>query len=181
MGKYFDFYFENNRLQTMVDHIIKKNYGWIPQKDYDDFYSVAGQALWYCEEHFDGEKGKCFEKYLIDSIYRKIKTQITRMNRKKRNNGQSDLSMEKIIDDEGNMTIGDVLITKEAPDIHPLAQRYIDSLSKKQRQIAELIMKGYDDYSIKKILGLTDKKFKMLCQRMRSEEKVEPLNKLRGA
>lgn len=180
MGKYVDYYFENNRLQKLVDRIIKKRYGWIPQKDYDDFYSVAGQALWYCEEHFDITKGKNFEKYLIDSCYRKIKTQITRMNRKKRNNGEPDVSMEKLIDAESETTFGDMIAAKEADDIHPLAQRYVDSLSKKQRQIAELIMRGYDSYSIKKKLGLTDEKFKILCQRMRAEDKIEPLKKLRG-
>ena len=50
MGNYVDYYFENNRLQKIVDHIIKKNYCWLPQKEHDDFYSIAGTTVWYCEK-----------------------------------------------------------------------------------------------------------------------------------
>lgn len=183
MGKYSDYYCSNGnqKLKPIVDRILKRNFGWLPQSEYDECYSIAGQTVWYCEENFDKNKGKSFEKYLIDSLYKKIKTHITYMNRKKRNNGTPNLSIEKIMDDESNMTIGDMIAAKDAVDIHPLAQRYIDSLTRTQRRIAELIMDGYDNRLIKKTLGLTEERFKMLCQRMRANEKTEPLNKLRGA
>lgn len=180
MGKYVDYYCSKDRLRNMVDRIILKHYGWIPQKEYDDFYSIAGQTLWYCEQKFDGTKGKDFEKYLVDSLYRKFKTQITFLNRKKRCSNSSVLSIEKIIDDESDLTIGDMIATKEDNELSPLAQRYIDSLSKIQKQVAELIMIGYEAGSIKAKLGLSNERYAMIFQRMRTEEKIEPLNKLKG-
>ena len=179
MGKYVDYYFENNRLQKLVDRIIKKRYGWIPQKDYDDFYSVAGQALWYCEEHFDITKGKNFEKYLIDSCYRKIKTQITRMNRKKRNNGEPDVSMEKLIDAESETTFGDMIAAKEVEDLDPLAQRYLDSLTPKQRQVAELMMQGCSDKDIRAMLDMSKEQYKIAIMNMKKDKKITPLKTLK--
>lgn len=180
MGKYVEYYYQNNRLQNMVDHIIKKHFGWIPQKDYDDFYSIAGQAVWYCEENFDETKGKNFEKYLVDSLYRKIKTQITYNNRKKRNSGMPVLSLEKIVDEESEMTIGDMIAYEESPEISPIMQRYIDSLTKKQKEIACLFMDGWNKKEIINKTGITGKRFEMIYSRMKSDEKVEMLSHLKG-
>ena len=182
MGYYVDYYCDNNskRLRPIVDTIIKKNFGWLPQKEYDDMYSIADSAVWYCEENYNESKGKSFEKYLIDSLYRKIKTRITHINRKKRNCGIPEISIYQVLDEESGLTVGDIIEAKKDDDIHPLVQKYIDSLTKKQRQVAELIVDGYDIQTIKKKLGLNDNRFKMIIQRMRSEDKVEPLNKLRG-
>ena len=182
MGQYVDYYCKNNNkiLNSIVDIIILKKFGWLPQKDYDDFYSIAGQVIWDCERRFDDCKGASFETFLIGCLGRKFKTRITYMNREKRNNGIPDLSMEKMIDDESDTTISDMIAVKPVQDIHFLAQRYIDSLPKMQRRVAELIIEGYDNKSIKNILGLSDKRFKMIIQRMRAKEKIEPLEKLKG-
>lgn len=182
MGKYSDYYCAdgNKKLKVMVDRIIRKEFPWLPQKDYDDFYSIAGQTVWYCETRFDEIRNNSFEKYLIDSLKRKIKTQVTHMNRKKRKGDSDDISLDACIEDEEKMTVLDVIADKEVPDITPLTQRYLDSLTKKQRQIAEMIMQGYDVKAIKKTLGLSDDKYEVITTSMREDRKIAPLKKLKG-
>lgn len=179
MGTYVDYYFENNRLKNMVDHIIKKKFGWLPQKDYDDFYSMAGQTLWYCEEHFDKNKQGDFYKYLTDSLYRKAKTQITWNNRKKRRGDVPDVSIYTLIDNENDITIGDTLAQKEDNDIDVLVERYLDSLTKKQRQVAELMMQGCSDKDIKSMLGISNEQYGVIVMNMKKPEKTTPLKTLK--
>lgn len=181
MGKYSDYYCNdyNKRLKPIVDHIITKNFGWLPQKEYDDFYSIAGQAVWYCEEHYDENKGKTFELYLIDSLHRKFKTRITHNNRKKRNNGTVDVSISKLIDEESNITIGDMLIQKEEDGIDILVDRYLELLTKKQRQVAKLMMEGYTDKDIKAELRISSEQYKVIVMNMKKDEKITPLKTLK--
>ena len=60
MGQYVDFYCGNNNkeLKKIVDPIIMIHFGWLAQKDYDDFYSIASQVVWDCEKRFNEEKIK---------------------------------------------------------------------------------------------------------------------------
>ena len=53
MGKMVDYYYEKERLKNLVDKILSTKYGWLPQKEHDDFYSIAGTTVWYCEKHYD--------------------------------------------------------------------------------------------------------------------------------
>lgn len=179
MGKYVDFYYQNNRLIILVDKILALNYGWIPIKDYDDFYSIAGTCLWYCEEHYDPKKNKSFHKYLVDSLHRKFKTQLTKLNRKKRGGGIADVSLDKFVDENDDVTLGETLAAKEVPDIDILAQRYLDSLTKKQRQIAELMMQGCNDRDIKVILKMSNEQYGIAIMNMKKDEKTAPLKTLK--
>ncbi len=86
MGKYVDFYCKdyNKELKKIVNAMLQRDFGWIAQKDYDDFYSYAAQVVWECEESFDETKGISFHNYLLPCISRRIRTRITYMNRGKR-------------------------------------------------------------------------------------------------
>ena len=179
MGKYVDYYLKNDKLKKMVDYIIAKSFGWLPQKDYDDFYSIAGTTVWYCEEHYDPEKNKSFHQYLVDSLHRKFKTQLTKLNRKKRGGGVANLSLDKFIDENDDVTLGEMLAAKDVPDLDILAQRYHDSLTKKQLQIAELMMQGYRDRDIKVILGMSNEQYGVAVMNMRKDEKIAPLKILK--
>lgn len=179
MGNYVDYYFENNRLQKMVDHIIKKNYGWLPQKEHDDFYSIAGTTVWYCEKHYDPQKNKSFHRYLVDSLHRKFKTQLTKINRKKRGGGVMNDSLDRYVDENGDVTLGEILSAKETPDLDILAQQYLDSLTKKQRQIAELMMQGCTDRDIKTMLGMSNEQFGVVVMNMKKSKKIAPLKTLK--
>ena len=83
--------------------------------------------------------------------------------------------------DGENYCLGDIIEDKKDDDIHPLIMRYLDSLTGNQRRVAELLMQGHDNQSIKSVLNLSDGRFNMIYKRMRSERKVEPLKKLKGA
>lgn len=179
MGKYVDYYLKNDKLKKMVDYIIAKSFGWLPQKDYDDFYSIAGTTVWYCEEHYDPEKNKSFHQYLVDSLHRKFKTQLTRINRKKRGGGVVNDSLDRFVDENGNVTLGEILPAKETPDLDILVQRYLDSLTKKQRQIADLLMQGCTDRDIKKMLGMSNEQFGVIVMNMKKSEKIAPLKTLK--
>lgn len=177
MGKYIDYYCCNNRLQNMVDHIIKKHFGWIPQKDYDDFYSIAGQAVWYCEKNFDESKGKNFEKYLVDSLYRKIKTQLTYNNRQKRNNGMSALSLEAMIED-GDMCLMGIVASEDASELllySDKMQLYLSRLSKLQKKVLFALADGYSSDEIKNALNISAKEYSDICASIKAYRNVSLL------
>jgi hypothetical protein len=181
MGQYSDFYCkdDNSQLRVIVDTIIRRNFNWLPQCEYDDFYSIAGQTVWYCEMRFDPDRNDSFEKYLVDSLIRKFKSRVTYLNRRKRRGDQPDISLDAFVSNEEQLRNLDFIAAKQDEEIHPVTQRYLDSLTKIQRRIAELIMLGYDIKSIKQILNLSDKRFYMIFCRMKNDSKTERLNKIR--
>lgn len=179
VGKMVDYYYEKERLKNLVDKILSTKYGWLPQKEHDDFYSIAGTTVWYCEKHYDPKKNKNFHRYLVDSLHRKFKTQLTKINRKKRGGGVVNDSLDRYVDENGDVTLGEILSAKETPDLDILAQRYLDSLTKKQRQIAELMMQGCTDRDIKTMLGMSNEQFGVIVMNMKKSEKIAPLKTLK--
>lgn len=177
MGKYIEYYCQNNRLNNIVDYIIMKNFGWLPQKEYDDFYSIAGQTLWYCEEHFDESKDTQFETYLIGCLGRKFKTRITYLNRKRRSNGVSDLSLDALIDDK-DMTLMSLISTIDEPDTNNYSDKmtkYLEKLSALQKKILFAIADGYSAEEIKNGLHLTTKEFSDACNGFKAYRNVSIL------
>ena len=148
--------------------------------DKDDFDSLANIVLTKAFKDGYNEKSSGIFTYATNVLDRKAKTELTHYHREKRGGGTLTLSMQQMVDEENDIEIEDTIEAVQEDEISHLTQRYIDSLSKMQNKVAELIMDGYDNYSIKKILGLSDNKFKMIMQRMRAKEKIEPLEKLRG-
>ena len=167
------------KLEKIVKKILRSEFPFVPESEYNDFYSIAELVILDCAKKYNPEENAKFETYFINCLKNKIKTRITRMNRKKRNNGQPVLSIEKCIDEEEKMSLKDTIIAEEKDDICSLTQRYLDLLTKTQKKIAELIMDGYDLKTIKQILNLTDKKFNVIYQQMNTGEKKELLDKLK--
>ena len=147
--------------------------------DYDDFESLAGFELSKAIKTFNPQKSNLFT-YATNILQRKAKTELTFYYRDKRIGDLKAESINKITNDESQITIEGILVAEQERELNYLAQRYINSLTNTQKKVAELIMSGYDVKIIKKILNLSDDRFAMIIQRMRSEEKTEPLNKLRG-
>lgn len=171
---YITYYGANNseKLRQLSDVLIGKQFPWLSQMYYDDFYSIAGEVLWKCVQRFDYSKGASFETYLIGCLIRKFKTRVTYMNRKSRNCGSSELSLDAIIDDESGTTIGETIADKPPIEISENTQQYLNSLSRTQRRVAEMIMSGFDTFSIKKELHLSDRRFNTVFQRMKAREKT---------
>lgn len=162
----------SQKLREISDVIIGNQFPWLAQMHYDDFYSVADEVLWNCLQRYDGTKKAQFETYLIGCLARKFKTRVTYMNRKRRNCGSSELSLDALIDDEGNITIGETIADKQPIEISSNACQYLGGLSKIQRAVAEMIMLGFDTYTIKRELRLSDRRFNAVFQRMKAREKT---------
>ena len=195
MGKYVDYYMNNNgeKLYKIVNAIIQKNFGWIPQKDYDDFYSIAGQVVWNCEQHYNKNSSK-FSTYLTSCLLRKFKSRITYSNRDKRKlkdvNGNPipDISINAIADEENGTKIEEILVVymDDFNDTVPIRERfgadvqqYISRLTKQQQEIALLIAQGYTPIEIQDELGLSGERYQEQWNKMTSLRKTAILCKER--
>lgn len=179
MGKYVDYYCKNNcrELKKIVDPILHNKFGWLAQKDYDDFYSIASQVVWDCEKRFNNEKvmTKKFHSFLKICIYNKIKSHLTYMHRGKRllrdsnNNPIYDTSIDICIGEDGNMTIGDTIqsdfdMEKEisGSDQNQYSEKmikYLSKLSTLQIEVLNCIVSGYSGSEIIEKLNITDKQY----------------------
>jgi DNA-directed RNA polymerase specialized sigma subunit len=179
MNKYLDFYCENNerRLKSISDTIIIKHFGWLPQKDYDDFYSIAGEVLWNCCQNYDGDKGAQFETYLINCLIRKFKTRITYTNRQRRNNGNQDVSLDALID-ENDTCLGDLIASDNKNEVEVYSDKminYLNKLSKIQKQVLFAMSEGYSSDEIRRILNISAKELSDACAALRSYRNVSLL------
>lgn len=175
MGQYVDFYCdnENKELKKIVNPILVRRFAWIPQKDYDDFYSIASMVVWDCEKKFNGEKVKTkkFKSFVSACIHNKIKTQITYMNRDKRiakdedGNPLQNSSLDAPIGNEDNSTLGDYIVGESCVeeevmgDSNERIERCLESLSSIQRKIIELKMEGISVEEVKQQLNLNNSEY----------------------
>lgn len=139
-----DFYVKNNclELKKIIFPILKTKFGWISEKEYDDFISIGAQVVWDCETKFDESKGAEFKTFLFNCLLRKIKTRVTFLNRKKRNfqddNGHltTDISLESLIEDNNALimkmySVDDYKIEEEGFSCKMI--KYLNRLSLKQK------------------------------------------------
>lgn len=179
MNQYLIYYCENNekRLKTISDTIIIKHFGWLPQKDYDDFYSIAGEVLWSCCKSFDDGKGAQFETYLINCLVKKFKTRVTYMNRQRRSNGSQDVSLDALIEEKDtcllNLIASDERVESETYSDKMIA--YLKRLSKLQKQVLYAMSEGYSNDEIKKGLKITSKQLADACAALKSYRNVSLL------
>lgn len=193
MGTYLDFYCsDNNReLKKIVNPILMKQFGWIPQKDYDDFYGKMSDVVFDCEKHFSSEKikNKNFKSFLTACIRNKIKSQVTYMHRNKRcmkdENGNPiyDISIDAPIDDESNSIFEEYLrsdcnIERELIDTvnSEKIERCLNLLPKIERIILTMLMKGDPIFEIKEKLNISDKKFNEYMESIRENKNILSLN-----
>lgn len=175
MGKYVDYYCKDNNkeLKKIVEPILIKNFGWLPQKDYDDFFSIAAQVVWDCEKSFDESKVKTnkFESYLKNCILNKVKTHLTYMHRNKRvlkdkdGNPVYDVSLDFQIDEDEKITIGDMISSDQDVEselnigYEDKIEKFLESLPETAKNIAFNIMNGLSPAEIKERMKLTDKQY----------------------
>lgn len=151
--------------------------GGISECDYDDFYSIANRTLWLAAKSFDESKHDNFEIFLKGCIARKFKTELTDRNRKRRIKSSHIDSLDRPMSEDSNVLFGEILdsgfsIENEIEDFrNDNVDRYLDSLSPKQRKIAELIVSGYTVPDIKVMLNIDDARMSLCLDKMRSFEK----------
>lgn len=174
-------YASNNMAKLRkISYPLFIKFGGISEQDHDDFYSKANEELWKATENFDETKGVPFEAYLVFCLNNKFETIMTRRNREKRKADRSSISINAPIG-EDNSTVGDTLksdfdIEKElSEDIgfttSKNVQRYLDSLSPTEKQIADMVIQGYKLQEIKKIINVSEKRYLTLLKNMSSFNK----------
>ena len=187
MGKYVDFYCsnDNKELKKLVNPIITKNYGWIPQKDYDDIYSNLSLVVWDCEKRFnpDKVKNKQFESFLKSCIENKMVSYVIYSNRNKRvakdkdGNIIKDVSMDSFIGEDESTTIEDTIsdeatIEKEIfngeEGFSEKTLLYLSKISNNSKKILNLMVKGFKSFEIINLLHISKKEYEDCLSEIRS-------------
>lgn len=194
MGQYVDFYCgnENKELKKIVDPILAVKFGWIPQQEYDDFYSIASMVVWDCEKKFDSTKVKTekFKSFVSGCIHNKIKTHITYINRDKRmpkdengnpiHNTSLDAPVGENENDLRNMIASDFSVEDEVDigdSYRQCISDYLKNLSPIQYNIARMIMAGFTSSQIKEKLNLTDKQYENHMKYLRCDKNTSIITK----
>lgn len=128
MEQFLTTYYANNakKLHDTVNKILSK-FGGLSNKDLDDFYSLANEVFVDVLRRYDGSQP--FDGFLYFCLSNKIKTEITRRNREKRKVDRMSISIDTLIGDDENSTIGDMIaddfnIEKEYTDCYAAIHSY---------------------------------------------------------
>ena len=187
---------EASELHIWVKRILN-GYGGISNKDIDDFYSVANTTISeiYTENRYDPSKG-ALEGYLFGAIKHRIMDEITSKNALKRNPHDKDGNIQQILSTdspmgEGNTsTIGDFLCSKsdEFDIVEEIekkngvmwsenVEKYLNSLTRIQREILKLRMNECTVDEILKKLEITKKQFEQELLAIKRNRNISLLNK----
>lgn len=191
-----DKYYSEYELHKFVDAFLRK-YKWIPQKDKDDFYSVANYYFIEAANDFDGTGN--FEGYLKMILAKKLSSYARGLQRQKRCDVKtvivegkktkvyhSTLSFDAPIDSENGIeTLGDItpstfnledsLSEEIGLSSGKKVERYLMNLSKKQRSIVIALMNGYKPFEIRRELHMEEKEFSDHMVGIRSYENIRLL------
>lgn len=181
-------YYSNNakKLHRIVDKILIK-FGGLSNKDMDDFYSLANEVFVDVMRRYDWSQS--FDGFLYSCLLNKIKTEMTRRNREKRKADRMSLSINALIGDDENSTIGDMIasdfsIEKELfekdkrEEWSEEANMYLDSLSPLQRKIAFLLSDNNTPNEICEELHITLRHFENSMKRILADERIKSLRPL---
>lgn len=172
-----EYYSDNaKRLRAVTDRILMR-FGGISQKDYDDFYSLANEVFTKVLRTYDGTQK--FENYIYSCLSNKIKTEFTYRNRSKRRvkwekvtkeredevEFINDISLEapvgggEVMALESTLPSGfdleKVISGKNGEAYGDNIKKYLEKLSKRQREIVLMLSEGYKAEEIKKSLNIT--------------------------
>lgn len=173
---------DGRKLHKKVDKILKK-FGGIEDKDKDDFYSLANIVFVDVMKRYDGKRD--FDGFLYSCLRNKIKTEMTRRNRFKRQADRMSVSIDTPIGEDENVTIGDTIdsgITiekeffEERKDTYSESMtKYLSRLSKLQRRILELMAIGFTQDEIIKELNITKKRYADCVATIKAQRNVSVL------
>lgn len=190
--KIVDYYCKDNMRQlkkVCIPLITNKN---VAQMEYDDLYSDALNVLIESVKDYKGDKSK-FSTYLIGNIKRSFYDWTRDRLRWKRCNLETDEN-GKVKKDGSGLPIPIKNIPLDAPNDDGIDWsekivveennnneyssgfiKYMNSLSKREKEIAKLIMQGYQLNEIQDILHIPEKKFIKIIGNMKSFEKRKML------
>lgn len=178
-------YASNNMVKLKkISYSLFIKFGGISEKDYDDFYSKANEELWKATEIYEENKGVPFEVFLKGCLARKFKTEMTGLNREKRKADRLSISIDVPIGEDESATLGDLLtsdydLEKEVFGEEVIGdlkiEKYLDRLSKTQRNIVGLLSSGYRSIEIQKLLHISSKVYLDNLKAIQSYENIKIL------
>lgn len=138
--------------------------------DKDDFESLAHYELTKAFKNFDASQSNMFT-YATNILQRKAKTELTFHHREKRIGDIEAESINKITDEDAQVTLEDLLVdTEEGYENAENGQIFKEILrslkNKKEREIIFLSMQGYDDKNIAKKANTTTEIIRHLRKRL---------------
>lgn len=174
---------ENMRRLRKICHNKIKKFTYLSNMDYDDFMSKANETVFLAAKSFDENKNDSFEGFLVSCLQRKFysllhsKTQI-----KRRIPQHIIVYLDAPIGADSNSTLslGDIISSRsdtfdEAFEVeyrYEKVKLYINSLSKKQGDIAKLLLCGYSPNEIMEILSLSKNEFKCNMAELKRYENI---------
>lgn len=159
-------YFQNNakKLNNMVDKILYKLH--FVDIDKNDFYSLANEVFMYTVR--DYEPSKSFDGFLYSCLYKKFCSEMTRRRREKRKADRMSISIDTPVGEDKSLTLGDTIaddfdvekeVFGEENDESSKIEKYLDSLTKRQRKVVESLAASYNAGEIQDILHITQKEY----------------------
>ena len=177
-------YYVNNasKLHKMVDKILFKLK--FVDVDREDFYSLANEIFVDVIKRYNGKQD--FDGFLYSCLTNKFKTEMTRLNRQKRQADKMALSLEeKVGNDDKNVTIGELIADKNTVESEIFKEKkeewrrevkeYLEKLSPLQRKIAFLMSDNNTPDEICEELHITMKHFENSLKRILSDERIKIL------
>ena len=176
------YYADNARkLHRMVDRILFK-FGGLYGKDLDDFYSLANEVFADVLRRYDGIQP--FDGLLYVSLSNKIKSEMTKRNTQKRKADRLAVSLDAPVGDESGHCLGDLLagsydleseLFGEVSAVTKKLEQYLAMLSKRQKEVLNLLSCCYEAAEIQKALHMTERQYRDELEVIRSYEKVRIL------
>ena len=152
------------------------------EKDYDDFYSIALDALADSVLRYDESKNCQFKTFLVGNIKRKFNTEIRDRNRAKRIPAKQIDSFSNLVTEDGlelsELIASDFDTYEEAfgDDFNGTKiERYLDNLSVIQRKIVSLLSEGYKAKEIRELLHMSEKEYSQNLAAIQAYENVREL------
>ena len=159
MEQILNTYYADNakKLHKVVDKILLK-FGGLSDKDLDDFYSLANEVFVNVIKRYDGEQS--FDGFLYSCLSNKIMSEITRRNREKRKADRMSISIDTPVGEDKSLTLGDTIADDFDVEKEVFGEeKYLDSLTKRQRKVVELLAASYSAGEIQDILHITQKEY----------------------
>lgn len=173
---------EMKKLKQLCYPILIK-IGGLSEKDYDDFYSIALDALTDSVIRFNDSKNCQFKTFLIGNIKRKFITEIRDRNRYKRIPAKNIQSFDGYMSEDGiplsEIIPSDFDIFEEVCAHNGWKEnkieKYLSKLSIIQRKIVSLLSEGYKAKEIRELLHMSEKEYSQNLAAIQAYENVREL------
>ena len=149
----------------------------------DDYYSVANMTLWRVIETYDEEKCDNFYAFLVDCIKRKIKTELTKINNKMAvSTSTKTISFD--MENEDGLNLTELIDSQKKVDdcidernLSENAYAYVKQFDGVALKVVEMIMDGFSNNDIQRILKLTRRDFDDVMTKLKSYKNSAILKK----